>query len=161
MAASTYKLKLRLDALPVLRKSFPVNVNTEPISPGDIVELGDLTGTLLLLQDDQCTADYKYVGIADGTWNSSLNDSALIAAVGIPVILYGVFEAILASGTYVFGDALEYNASTDDGSLAAFTTGSDNQLIAWIFDSVTGTVTSSRVFVNVLDNRVGTLETTS
>jgi len=155
--ASTYRSTLLVDLNPGLKLTFEVNTSSEAIQPGDLLELNLSTGQVALLEDDEVTAGCKFVGISDSYWKSDINDAAdrnEIEVVGVCIV-----EAVLASATYAFGEALDYDASNDDGRLKSFTTG--NQLIGWFWEFQSSAVTSGKVLIDITDPSSGLLEVSS
>ena len=158
--ASTYRSKLLFQLMPEMNVTFEVNTSSEPINPGDLVEVGILTRKAQLLEDDTVTADHKFFGISLSYWKSGMPMATEMNK--IHICGFCVVEGTLASGTYTMGQALEYSASSDDGTLEDWDLG--NQLIGWFWDpdkSNVASTTSARVLINVLDPSYGLLELSS
>lgn len=158
--ASTYRSTLLQDLEPKLRRTFIVDTTSEDIYPGDLIEVNHSDRTVKLLEDDTESSGYSFVGISNSSWQSDMPDSALKK--NIEVIGVCVVQAVLTSGVYTIdpaNNAVEYDATNDDGRLKSWDTG--NKIIGWIWECKTGTVTSAKVLINILNPSDGVLEASS
>lgn len=157
MAASTIRPALRVDLSPSTHWYFEALSTSEIIQVGDLVQVNQSTRKAQLLAGATVSAGHKFYGISNSYWSSTMNDQQfrnLIEVIGVCI-----FEVTVASGTYQIGDALEYDASAGTGRLKSWETG--NQLIAWVFEADTGTITSLKAYMNVFDPSYNLMESSS
>ena len=158
MAASTYQAALLLDLMPALHTYLIVDTaSSESIQVGDLVEMKLTDQTVILMDDDQITSGYKFVGISNSVWNSTMIDTALKTT--IEVIGYCVVEVTVASAIYQRGEALEYDVSNDDGRLRSYQ--STNQLIGWVWECKATAVTKLKALINIFSPDSDFLEPSS
>jgi len=158
--ASTYRSTLLQDLEEKLHRTFTVDTTSEDIYPGDLIEVNHSDRTVKLLEDDTVSSGYSFVGISNSTWQSSMPDSSLhkdIEVIGVCIV-----QATVASGVYTLdpaNNALEYDASTDDGRLKSWTIG--NQIIGWVWEAETGTITTLKALIDIRNVNDGVLEVSS
>lgn len=144
----------------MLALHFYLDVDTttsSDIHRGDLIEMKLTDQTAILMDDDEVTSGYKFVGISNSVWETNMDQSALRKT--IEVLGMCICEATVVSGTYQIGQLLQYDVTNDDGRLENWETG--NQAIGWVIACGTGTITKLEILVNVLDPSTGLLEVSS
>ena len=157
MSGSSYRSQMIVDLMPKLRLYLNADTSSsDVIQPGDLLEMKLADKTVILMDDDQPTSSsYKFIGISNSYWDPKMNDALLKKT--IEVIGFCIVHAIMDSGTYVIGEAVEYSVASDDGHLKSWQTG--NQVVGWIWDvDPTQAVTGAHVLINVLDPSCKLLE---
>ena len=160
MAESTYRLTLLHDLQIALHMYLEVDTAvSSDIHVGDLIEMKITDKTCILMDDEEVTSGYKFVGISNSVWETGMDMSTLKKT--IEVLGMVICQATVASAVYQIGDALEYDASADDGTLKSWDTG--NQVIGWVIgaSSVSAAITTLEVLVNILDPSSSLLEVSS
>lgn len=158
MAQSTYRLSILHDLMLALHMYLTVDTSSSSdIHRGDLIEMNLSTQLCKLMDDDTVESGYKFVGISNSVWESTMDRSALKKT--IEVLGMCICRATVISDTYEIGDLVQYDVGQDDGRLETWFTG--NQAIGWVIECETGAVTELQILVNILDPSTGLLEVSS